>query len=155
MEGDGVEVHFATVEAAKAVAARLRYADWHEAHAATGISPEAAIVRSVRLASDAFYFTIHGQPACIVGVSPISFVEGRGCIWMVGTDMLDGRKRLFMEYSRLVLNHFKKQYRILENHVDARYGAAIRWLKWLGFEMEDAAPFGPFGVPFHRFEMRT
>ena len=42
-------------------------------------------------------------------------------------------------------------YRLLQNHVDARNTEAVRWLGWLGFEMDPALPFGPDQLPFHRF----
>ena len=48
-----------------------------------------------------------------------------------------------------------KDYSLLINFVDARHGVAIRWLKWLGFKVFPAKPFGPDKLPFHRFEMRT
>ena len=39
------------------------------------------------------------------------------------------------------------------NYVDARHTDAIRWLKWLGFTLHPATPYGPFDLPFHKFTM--
>jgi len=33
--------------------------------------------------------------------------------------------------------------------------ASIAWLRWLGFEVKDAEPYGWLGMPFHRFQMET
>lgn len=46
-------------------------------------------------------------------------------------------------------------FALLTNYVDARNAVSIRWLRWLGFEIEPAAPFGIHGLPFHRFSMRV
>jgi hypothetical protein len=37
------------------------------------------------------------------------------------------------------------------NHVYAKNRMSIRWLKWLGFELGVAEPFGPSAALFHPF----
>jgi hypothetical protein len=46
---------------------------------------------------------------------------------------------------------------VLENFIDARYEAAVRWAKWLGFDVGAPVPYGPAGMPFHpaRLEARA
>jgi RimJ/RimL family protein N-acetyltransferase len=39
----------------------------------------------------------------------------------------------------------------LENYVHAENKASVRWLKWLGFTMDEAAPYGPRGENFIHF----
>ena len=46
-----------------------------------------------------------------------------------------------------------KTYRVLTNYADARNTTAIRWLRWLGFNILPAIPFGLDGLPFHPFEL--
>ena len=48
---------------------------------------------------------------------------------------------------------WREQFPFMFNYVDARHTDAIRWLKWLGFEFDEAAPYGPFDLPFYRFTM--
>jgi hypothetical protein len=43
----------------------------------------------------------------------------------------------------------------MRNYVDARHARSIRWLKWLGFTIEEARPMGFAGLPFHPFGMRV
>ena len=63
--------------------------------------------------------------------------------------VLLGRK--FARGSVKVMNWFKSAYPKLRNHVDARNSSAITWIKWLGFTVEKAVPYGPDGVLFHPF----
>jgi hypothetical protein len=37
------------------------------------------------------------------------------------------------------------------NYVDARNVRAVKWFKWLGFEVSEPEPFGLNGELFHRF----
>ena len=36
---------------------------------------------------------------------------------------------------------------------DERNHVAKAWLHWLGFRLEEAAPYGALGLNFHRFHM--
>jgi len=46
-------------------------------------------------------------------------------------------------------------YPRLVNHVDERNEASKRWLSWLGFELGEPEPHGPFGIPFRPFRLEV
>ncbi|EJZ4246706.1 hypothetical protein OIA80_002500, partial [Escherichia coli] len=52
-----------------------------------------------------------------------------------------------------VLQQMLAVYPRLENYVDERNHVAKAWLHWLGFRLEEAAPYGALGLNFHRFHM--
>ncbi len=70
------------------------------------------------------------------------------------TDLVEKNKTTFLRYSRPMIEVMLAEFSHLENYVDARYKKCIRWLKWLGFVIHDAVPFGVQGLRFHKFEMR-
>jgi len=72
---------------------------------------------------------------------------------MVGSDKAAGRRRWFLAESRRQVGRMLGHYARLENRVDARNGPAIRYLRWLGFTLEPATPWGAAGLPFHKFSM--
>ncbi len=39
------------------------------------------------------------------------------------------------------------------NFAEVRNGPAILFLRWLGFALDEPAPWGDAGQPFHRFTM--
>jgi len=47
-----------------------------------------------------------------------------------------------------------EKFSLLYNYVDARNVKSIKWLRWLGFQLDEPAPYGVRGLPFHRFELR-
>lgn len=94
-----------------------------------------------------------GVPFCMFGVAPLTLLGGTGIVWMLGTDGMTMHKRAFLRGSRPVVSAMKKPFHKLENWVDARNSLTIRWLRWLDFTFEDAAPYGVEGLPFHHFWM--
>ena len=78
---------------------------------------------------------------------------GTGVPWMVTTDHIATDPRGFLRASKAVLVEMLQRHQQLINYVDARNAAAIRWLAWLGFTIDEAVPYGPQGLPFHKFHM--
>ena len=74
---------------------------------------------------------------------------------MLGTDLIKKKQKIFLKRSKPWLEDIKKDYNYLENYVDARNTLSIKWLKWLGFKVEDPIPYGVNGEPFHKFTMET
>jgi hypothetical protein len=104
-------------------------------------------------ASAAWTWLVDGAPVCMFGVSP-SVLQGVGMPWMIGTTSLERHAMAFLRQCRPYLEEMSTEYVFLSNFVDVRNMTAIRWLKWLGFKLDKPQPTGPFGLPFHRFQMK-
>lgn len=133
------------------VAARMRAADRAEVLAGGGRSPREALERSLALSSHAWAGWIGTEPAAIFGVGPAALVCGIGVPWFLGAEVLERNPRPLLTISRDWLARIAALYPHLENYVDARNGRAIRWLRWLGFTVHPAVPYGVGRMPFHRF----
>ena len=62
-----------------------------------------------------------------------------------------------IEDAKYVENILKTKYGVKEvliNYTDARYTKALRWLRWLGFHMHEAVPYGVNGELFHPMTLR-
>lgn len=136
------------------VAAFMREDDVAEVWASSHRSPEEALKLSALASRDtARAGLVDGIPACVFGVGQATILSLKGSPWLLGTDELPKHARAFLRMSKAYVERIRQEYHLLENYVDARNKHAIRWLKWLGFEFEEAKPFGPDRVPFHRFFM--
>lgn len=145
-----VAADFAHVDA---IARDMRDADAREVFAATGWEPGYALEKSLHLSSGWAVTVMDDEgPAAMGGL----VLDGRnGCPWLLGTPRLTlGRRRWFMKMSRFFFEKACHDADYLENHVDARYAASVRWLRWLGFTIEPAEPYGLLQLPFHRFHWR-
>jgi hypothetical protein len=140
------------------IAAHLRREDVQELQAANG--REVDLLRCLHRAvnvSDEAYIAISaaGEPFALLGVSPLSLLGGVGCPWMVGTETMAQYPREVVEEGRRLVGNWSQRYAELYNFVDARNRRSIAWLKRIGFSIPAAQPYGPEGLPFHRFERCT
>ena len=77
-----------------------------------------------------------------------------GVPWLLSTVYTAAHKMGFLNASAEAVKGMIDEHGVLMNYVHADNHLAIRWLKWLGFEMGDITPYGPNMAPFRRFEMQ-
>ena len=85
------------------------------------------------------------------GVAPVSVLGGVGSPWLIGTGAIADVSRQFVRECRGYVDQMHNVYPELVNFVDTRNAASIRWLRWLGFEIQDPVEFGINGEMFHPF----
>lgn len=133
----------------EAIVADARPGDVEEM-AAMRTTVEQALRDGVRLSPWVGVGTIDGVPVCMFGVSPRGLLAGVGEPWMLATNRLQLAKREFLRASKPVLRVMLEDFPRLVNIVHARNTEAIRWLRWLGFDVShQTVPV--FGHPFHVF----
>lgn len=151
-----VEIKPTTEEDVVYLIENMRQADRDEIEVSYGDSRVEDIVRySVKESREPMSGFGDGELVCIFGVVDVSLVERIGVPWMLTTDAIDKYQRLFLLNNRRYVRKWREQYKYLYNHVDVRNETAIKWLKWLGFDIHDAEPFGPYGAPFYKFDMEV
>ena len=136
------------------LAPRLRQADKEElwaSHHRTDMEP--TLIECMERSLDSWAWLVDGLPVCAFGVAPFALLSPKAVPWMLGSEELRRHALPFLKGSRVVVDQWRGEFEGLENYVDARNVCSKRWLKWLGFTLEDAAPFGPEGMPFHKFWM--
>ena len=144
----------ATLEDIDPLVMRVRPEDVSELWAAAMATPERALRDGILLSPESWVGMADDLPLCIFGVAPVSLLGRVGAPWMVGTSDIDRHAFGFLKACKGAVAEMIAPYPYLFNFVDARNDKAVRWLKWLGFTMPPAEPYGPFGLPFHRFEMK-
>lgn len=149
-----VEIVPATLEHAAAVAAKLRDADREEIAATSARDPRSVLRLAVIASHRAWAGVADGEPVAVFGVAPANLLDGRGSPWLFGTEWIERHPAAFLRRTRRLMPQMRAGYAMLENYVDTRNAMAKRWLAWLGFEIEPAAPYGRAGLPFHRFTMK-
>ncbi|MCF8533120.1 MAG: hypothetical protein K9G48_08965 [Reyranella sp.] len=148
----GFVIDAATTADVTRLGPNLRASDVEEVRAASGLGAIEALGRSFGHSTHVWVVRdIDGQPLALWGVGPLSLVEGRGCPWLLAAEAFDALGRDIARLSRPLLAGMRALYPRLENHVDARHAKSVRWLKWLGFTIEPASPWGVENRPFHRF----
>lgn len=142
---------------AQDMAPRLRPEDLLEMQAATAEDPELALERAIRESVLAFAWIVEGRVACLFGIAlgTHSVIGGAAHPWLMSTALVAQHRYAFLRRYRPYLARFANVYPVLYNYVDARYAKSVRWLRWMGFTLHPAEPYGRLGLPHHRFELRS
>jgi hypothetical protein len=130
-------------------------ADVAEAWAAAHMMPLEALEASVAGSRDTLTGLADGKVLCIFGVGQLHALAFVGYPWMLGSVELPKHTAAFIRGSRGWFREITKIYPYLENYVDIRNHRAIRWLKWMGFQVDAPIPHGPDRMPFHKFSWGT
>jgi len=132
----------------------MRQADKDEVWASNHKNPYDALRQGWLLSPETFTGLLDGHVVCIFGVAQNSLLSEDGVPWLLTSDLIHKAAYTFLRVNKVYVNEIRKKYKKLENYVDCRNKMAIRWLSWLGFEMDKPQPYGPDNVMFRRFEYR-
>lgn len=146
------EVVLATLEHAEALAPRLRPADVNEVKAASGDTPESALVMSIAYSPKSWAWLVDGEVVAIFGVAMHPYKPMTGIPWLLASPDLEKQKIFFLRTCGVYIDEMLDVFPVLENYVDCRNTASIQWLAWCGFAMAEVVPFfGAQRLPFIRF----
>lgn len=132
----------------------MREEEVAEVWAAAKFTPKDAIEWSLNRAHEAACAVYDDKLLCIFGVSARSLMSDVASPWLLTTNENKNRPRHLLKWTKLVVKRWSTMWPVLENYVDNRYDASLRWAKWAGFTVHDPQPYGPFGLPFNKIEIR-
>jgi len=129
--------------------------DREEARLMTGMEWIPCLERSVNLSSTLSVGVDNEQYVCLFGVVPAAPLEARGEPWLIGSSRIEHCSRAFARQSKYALTQLAEGFEVLENYVYTENRAAVRWLEWLGFDIDEAKPIKPYDALFHHFSWRA
>ena len=92
------------------------------------------------------------RPVCAFGLGGRVLAQ-TASPWMLGTPRVQENRTLVAQVSKNAIREMRRGVKTLENWVHADNVDSIRWLEWLGFQLEAPAPHGKCGALFRRFTM--
>jgi hypothetical protein len=146
-----VEIVAASPAHVGTIAARMRAADVAECRA-FGHSPRQALRSGLMGSTISLTAKVEGRPEAMIGLAPVSLIEGKGTPWMLGTDAIHRQARALLTIGPAIIARFLDSSPSLANLVSARNDRALRLLKALGFEIGDEVEMIG-GIPFLGFAM--
>lgn len=133
------------------IAPRMRRADVDEIWAAARLDPRRALSWSFLASREPMTGAADECPVCMFGISTATPFDRVGHPWLLSTDEIEDHAYALLIGSRRYLAIERENYARLENYIDVRNDKALKWVKWLGFELDPPAPYGIDGFPFQRF----
>jgi hypothetical protein len=143
-----------TGEMLRVVADTMRQADVDEVAASHGHTPLQALQVGVDVSDFIVAVVIDGDPVAIMGLSKCNPITGTGVPWLLSSENELKYKREFLLQSPKVIEQMLNICPNLFNFVHAENKTSVRWLKWLGFTIEEPKPLGVKKEMFHRFHMK-
>jgi len=140
-----------TADDLPALAGIIREADRDEIHAATGLGIEQALAMLIPGSLKASKIVYDGEVLAVFGDARHD--AATGIPWLISTAHVRRHPREFLRVCKPEVGRMLDRHSMLVNYVDARNGAAIRWLRWLGFAFGQAVPYGHEGLPFYQFSL--
>lgn len=117
-----------------------------------GLEPLQALYECVAASQRSYVAVDKGIPFAAWGLARYSLATGCGGPWLLTGRGIEKHKRLLLAGSRYFVERMLEDCPRLVVMVDAEYKEALRWLRWLGFRLDEPVPYGPYGSPFCRAE---
>lgn len=144
-----------TEDHAQELAFTMRQVDRDEIWASGHKFPLEALLGGIKGPGEAYTCFYKDEVVCMFGVTKQTLLGREGVPWLLGSDLILDHAEFFLRESLIFMDDWNGKYSVLVNLVDKRNKIAIRWLKWLGFNIFPAIPFGPDKMLFHAFELRN
>lgn len=103
---------------------------------ALGRTPKAAVRWGLATSLSAYTAVGLNGPVAMIGVCAESMMEGKGTIWMLGTDDVFRSGRALLTYGPLLIDMWLERFQVLENIVSLDNAPAINLLQRLGFTID-------------------
>lgn len=129
------EVREATMDDAEYIASNLRKEDIAEIRKMRERDPREAVINSFNWSDVRGTLVLDGKPALIYGV--VGSGTGVPKVWALGTDACRKAGKVMVKLGREVSDALANEYMIMENWCDADYIASLRWLRLIGFTVEE------------------
>ena len=133
------------------IARMMRRQDRRELVGIVGPNIEAETLLCLEASEQAYICKCDGVPLAAFGVVRTSPFEHVGIIWMLATEEKAKHKIYTGKWTRKGIRAFLQDWDYLYNYIDEGNDDTIKWLKWIGAKVFPAAPYGIYGLPYHKF----
>jgi hypothetical protein len=137
------------------LAENMRQVDIDELHAGGHFDLHAAVGDSFKLSLMCWSYFDGDELLCIMGVAPISMVNGIGAPWMLGTPAMLRCSRILVRIAPGYISTMLEVFPRLMNCVHVDNKTSVRWLQRIGFKLFDPVVHPTTGALFYPFEMRA
>lgn len=118
---------------------------------AMGFAPWPALYQGMMQSAICWTGEIDGEPNAMFGLVVGSAVTDLGHPWFLGSEKARRNARAFLEIAPDYLRRMEVFCSRLDGHVAQRNRPAIRWLRRMGFVVEEQEPILMRGEPMLRF----
>lgn len=142
-----------TRELIEALAADMRQADVDEIWASNHHTPIEALMNGLAKSDRSVIVTVDDEPCVMLGLVIRDILSGAGVPWLLGTETALKHKRKFLTQVPVVIDEMLTICPRLFNYVHVDNKVSIKWLKRIGFTIDEPVPYGRDNELFHKFHL--
>ena len=142
-----------TTKRLRYIADHMRDEDVAEVWASNNHTPWESIDVSMSMTDWAVVIEANGIPLAVLGLRRANMLTGSGVPWLLSSEDALDHKRSFLELTGPVIQEMLDKCPRLVNYVHVENKLSVRWLKWLGFKLDDPVMNPATGAMFRRFHM--
>lgn len=142
-----------TPEMVRYIADNMRKADAVEVWEMSDQTPIESLEQGVSLSNFCSVAVIDDLPVAVFGLVIVDIITGTGVPWLLGTNGAVKHRKVFLDSCSEGIDEMLNICPNLFNYVHAENKISVRWLKHMGFTIEEPTAMGKRGAMFHRFTM--
>lgn len=142
-----------TLELIEALAADMRQADIDEIWASNHHTPIQSLMDGWKLSNFSVVVMVNDEPCVMLGLVIRDILTGTGVPWLLGTESALKYKRQFFTQVPVVIDEMLNICPKLFNYVYIKNKISIKWLRHIGFTLDEPLPYGRDGELFHKFHL--
>lgn len=148
-----VEVKFVepTRDLIDVIANDMRQDDVDEIWASNHHTPIEALMSGWEKSTLSTVVLVNDEPCVMLGLVIRDILSGNGVPWLLGTNNALKYKRQFFTQVPAVIDEMLSVCPKLYNYVHVNNTVSIKWLKWIGFIIDEPLPYGLDNEMFHKF----
>ena len=135
------------------IAADMRQSDVDEVWASHRHTPLQSLTSAMSSSDYRAVVVAGGVPIAALGLRMNSYLSDEGVPWLLSTNEALKHKREFLANTAEVISDMLMLSPRLVNYVHANNKLSIRWLKWIGFTIDEPAESPVSKELFHKFHM--
>lgn len=122
------------------IAARMRTDGVQDLLDAAGMSNLEAVTVCAKNSLYCQAWIVDGEAACLFGLTTPSVTSNTGEPWVIITDIVLDHKIEFLRACRKMMGWWLARRPVLIGTVERDHEESIRWLRWLGFDVDLSQP---------------
>jgi hypothetical protein len=132
---------------------KLRKVDEKEVKATLGFTGPRAMQFSLNASVVTWVILFDGKVEAVFGLGE---GPGYGIPWFLASEKFYEFKTSFTRLSTYIIPLMLESYPLLQNLIDSRHKESIKWLRWLGFTIDEVKPYYLYDnkIPFYAFVKR-
>jgi hypothetical protein len=104
--------------------------------------PIGTVFREVQKSSEAFAGLIDDRVLCLWGVHTRTILSNAVYLWVLTSKLVEEHPFLFVRRSKILIDSLLEEYESIDGHVLVTNSMSVKWIKWLGANLQEGPVAG-------------